>query len=722
MAPVTATFIASFDSFYSAVDKAVVELKSFEKETENVGKAMSRMGDSFSGRKVIQDATMMVEAIEQIGGVSKLTDAELARVGKTVEEASSKMRKLGMEVPASFQSVADAAKPVEKNVTLASRATDLLTSSFAQLTAAFSIGSLISQGISGLMSWTSAAIASAGTLVDMSAKTGISIEEIQRMGYVADQTGTTLEAFTDAAFKLSRSHRRRQRQRARLSQSARSRISSAQERCRQSSSSTPSRLRWRRSKIRRSAIRLAVELFGKSASAILPAIAQGYTKIASEAKVSSDAQVKAIDDATDAWDRFKTNTKTSITSFLGNLILAADGMRGLTDAQREQVKSMIASGEAYDTAVAKVRRMRGDIVLATETTKETTKATVSYSAELKRLGPIVAEITRLHGAEIAAAMKLGVSQEVLEDKFGLTAEMLRVYQDQQREATKAETDRIAAAKEAAKQQEALDSALDKSVYGLRLYVAGLHEIPKALLAIPTTLIPARDAMNDFTLKALTIENVGHAWQTAAKDVATEGHTFNETLSALSDSLGQVGDQWTNVAQGMTMQMANVQRLWAGGFKTQAIGQAAGAIGAMIPATDSLGNSMARGALNGAAMGAVFGPIGMGVGAAAGAIMAYADNTKSLKEVNHARQAFIEAHGGLALYHQELVATLGTQGEYLTQNLLHAQTAGGLEQAHDAITAALNEQDAAMNTLDGDCAALWLHARRAWPDDAAAGTR
>src|SRR5205085_8293171 len=46
------------------------------------------------------------------------------------------------------------------------------------------------------------AIDGAGHILDLGNKTGLSTTAIQRMQFVAHQTGTELDAFTDAAFKL----------------------------------------------------------------------------------------------------------------------------------------------------------------------------------------------------------------------------------------------------------------------------------------------------------------------------------------------------------------------------------------------------------------------------------------------------------------------------------------------------------------------------------------
>jgi hypothetical protein len=106
------TFLADFTAFTKACADARVELQSFEGNAGKVGSALNRMVDNFSGRKLIQEATLMSEAIERGGGVSRLTAAELERAGNKAAEAAEKMRALGMDVPANIQKLADSTKKV----------------------------------------------------------------------------------------------------------------------------------------------------------------------------------------------------------------------------------------------------------------------------------------------------------------------------------------------------------------------------------------------------------------------------------------------------------------------------------------------------------------------------------------------------------------------------------------------------------------------------------
>src|SRR5262245_51141710 len=97
---VTAKFQADFDSFFAAVQKADVSLKGFESNAGRVEKSLNRMTDSFSGRKIIQDATLAAEAVERIGGATKLTEKEQEKLNAELTEALAKYKALGLEAPA----------------------------------------------------------------------------------------------------------------------------------------------------------------------------------------------------------------------------------------------------------------------------------------------------------------------------------------------------------------------------------------------------------------------------------------------------------------------------------------------------------------------------------------------------------------------------------------------------------------------------------------------
>jgi hypothetical protein len=134
--PVTGHFVADFTKFHTAVEQAEVKLKSFDSNSNKVESSLSRMTNAFSGTRVIQDATLMAAAIEKVGGVSRLTDAELRKVGATATEAAAKLRAMGEGVPGTIQHIVDAAAKLDPALANAGKAANLLQSAFGQFTAA----------------------------------------------------------------------------------------------------------------------------------------------------------------------------------------------------------------------------------------------------------------------------------------------------------------------------------------------------------------------------------------------------------------------------------------------------------------------------------------------------------------------------------------------------------------------------------------------------------
>jgi hypothetical protein len=108
--PITGRFDADFSSFVDAVQNAEVSLKSFTEGGSKVEAQLTRVGNSLSGVTIVQQASIAAEAVDRIGGVSMLTEAELARLGATATEAAAKLKLMGQEVPPGIQAIADAAK------------------------------------------------------------------------------------------------------------------------------------------------------------------------------------------------------------------------------------------------------------------------------------------------------------------------------------------------------------------------------------------------------------------------------------------------------------------------------------------------------------------------------------------------------------------------------------------------------------------------------------
>lgn len=228
----------------------------------------------------------------------------------------------------------------------------------------------------------------AGKISDLSKQTGLSTDAIQQMSFVAKQTGTSLESFSNAALKLgtnlaggstsvqaavdklglSYQHLKTLQpdQQFELVAAALQKIEQPQERN-----------------------RLAIELFGRTAKNILPAIAQGYADIAAQAVLAGNKQIEAIDKAADAWDRLKTNISAASVQGVGSAILTYEqlgtGIDTLTDKERAHLAFLKKSGGDWQSYLDELATKHIALRLEQERVALQTKRQTQVFGELQAL-------------------------------------------------------------------------------------------------------------------------------------------------------------------------------------------------------------------------------------------------------------------------------------------------------------------------------------------------
>jgi TP901 family phage tail tape measure protein len=104
----TATLRADITQFERAIQQAETRITGLQRSTTQVNRELAKFGNDFGGATLIRQANSMAKAVEDIGGVTKLTTAEQKRLGSTVDEALAKYRALGQEVPPALVKVASA--------------------------------------------------------------------------------------------------------------------------------------------------------------------------------------------------------------------------------------------------------------------------------------------------------------------------------------------------------------------------------------------------------------------------------------------------------------------------------------------------------------------------------------------------------------------------------------------------------------------------------------
>jgi hypothetical protein len=309
--PITATFQADFSAFSTAVANAQTKLVTFEDSATKVGNSLSAMEKSISGVTIVQAATIAAEAVERLGGVTKLTDKELQRLGGTAQEAVEKMRALGQDVPVGIQKIADAAR----GATVATSSWGGALSTVSGVLGAFGIQA----SISGMVAFTKSIFDSASAIHDMGERLGISAEAVQGFKFAAEQAGSSLDTVGTAITKMNQN----------LAEGNKSTIEALKQAGLQFETiraMTPEEAflaiadaiaeipdPMDQSKI-------ALELFGRSAAELLPAIKEGFRQTSDSASKMSTETINALERAQDAWDIFGNQVVIISGTILANTI------------------------------------------------------------------------------------------------------------------------------------------------------------------------------------------------------------------------------------------------------------------------------------------------------------------------------------------------------------------------------------------------------------------
>jgi hypothetical protein len=405
------TFLADFSSFYDAVEKADVSLKGMETGAGNVEKAMNRVADSFSGRKIVQDATIAVEAIERIGGVTKLTEAETLRLNKQLTTALDKYHALGKDAPealvkmqAQTQAVADTAKKAESSFDW--------KSTLMSTAGAFGIAFSVQQ----VASFVTGVVDGAGAISDLSEKLGVSTDAIQGWQAAGELSGVTIEQIDTALSKMN----------ANLAKGDTSTVVALdkaglkfEEIRRMKPEDAFNTIASAIAKIQDPALqaRLSMDLLGKSGQDLLPAIKAGFVEMAEGTAKMSEDTIQRLDAAGDAWSKFGRGVTTYTGEALGavmsfydkvntRVLMAADLVgnsfrHGWEEANRMQDKAEEAAAAAATAATEKRAALEG----ARKAAVEADIADEKRRADQKKADDEAESRRKKRDAEAAAAAK-----------------------------------------------------------------------------------------------------------------------------------------------------------------------------------------------------------------------------------------------------------------------------------------------------------------------------
>lgn len=432
---VSARFVADFSSFLGAIDKAELALVDFGKGANKVESSLNKMVDNFSGRKLIQEASLMTIAIEKAGGVSTLTASQLSMVGAKANEAAEKLAKLGYEVPQGLQRLADETKTANTHLSTMGNIASGLAYAFG---AAFGIGAIVNFG--------KELFSAADNLVKLHDKTGISVEGLQRFQVAGDDAGNSIDEITASITKMEDRLVGGDKSAA----GALKRLGISFEDIKNLSPENQFIAisdAIRAVKDPSEQVNIAIDLFGKAGANVLPTLKRGFDDVRGAAVGMSEDTVKALDDAGDAlarwWRQGKGVSAEAVVAF-GRIVEAGfDPMTYAANALDREAAALNATLNLLtDTAAKGLNTWQSsikDLALSVPTLNDALAA----QAEIERdLDPVTKKLidayTELNAVgvgwqgtldtidgSIAEAVKYyleaGVAQDKLSTAYGLTA-------------------------------------------------------------------------------------------------------------------------------------------------------------------------------------------------------------------------------------------------------------------------------------------------------------
>lgn len=330
-----ATYDADFSTFRREVESAIVTMKAFEGEAENVAKTLSDMTNRFTGVAVIQQATLMAKAVEHVGGITKLTARELETLGNVSAEAVFKLQAWGQQVPENL------ARYAQHATTAAGATRELGEAASGVSTAMIAMGTFVGDAAQIVaqkaVQFVTGVLAQAQALRALSAETGINVEEIQVLSQMFRESGVSGEQMGKAIDALAR---RVQGDKGSAA-AAFHELGLSMEEVR---SKTP--LELFRTTIglldnmenRARAATLAGEMIGERLGTAVLKVAHNFEEMHRQAtlatSVMTDEQAQKVARMADQWERFKTAVTVETATLLAKI---TDTTKDLTEAVQRGV-------------------------------------------------------------------------------------------------------------------------------------------------------------------------------------------------------------------------------------------------------------------------------------------------------------------------------------------------------------------------------------------------
>src|SRR6185436_17347507 len=579
---ITGRFEADFSKFVQACDDAVLKLRDFESGAGKVGASLNKMGDQFSGVKIIQDANLLTKAINEMGGAATLTAKEQAKVNAAVTEAIEKYGKLGQTAPPAMIALADATKKVEAP-------TENLNSLFNTVGATLkSMAGLVGVAFSAqaVVSFVGRVVDAAGAINDTSAKLGISAEAVQGFKAAADLAGSSLDTVGNAINKMNVNLAEGDKGTVQALKNAGLSFAAIRDmRPEDAFLAITDAIQTIADPMQQAQV--ATALFGKAGAELLPAIKDGFRGVSDAADKMSNDTIARLDEAGDAWTTFGNQITIVTGGMLADFLKLAEAVNKIPRTF-EALKGL-AIGAAFGGGITGV--VNGLIDAETKLDDKTKALIKSYVG----VGVSIEEVkAQLHLTSAQISEYVATSDMAKKSTEGLRHET-HLTQEEQSEAARAAQKHAEALKEITAAQTPLNSVQRLGVeYLLKLGVGhetiatqiGIHriqvdqlansmkaweDIEKRMPGVVDGLAESFDklgtkvkvefpVLKDWSGAITTIDGLGAAWGHVGeqvKPVPPAVKKVTDNLNELSQSLAQLAQISDGAFGGIVRDLATV---------------------------------------------------------------------------------------------------------------------------------------------------------------------
>lgn len=680
-------------------------------QLETTKQAMQKMANSLDGSKVIADANAMVKAVADIGGASKLTEAEQRRVNSTVQEALAKYQALGREAPVAL-------KQLGAETQRAQSVTERFTGWIGQANTLLGLfGASI--GIGALVSFGKELLRTGDELVRVADRTGLTTEEVQRLQFIAGQSGNSLDELTGAIGKLQANLVRGDKGAVQAVQALKLNLSDLR-------AANPfaqmEQVATAIAKIPDPAGRaaLAMELFGRGGIAIMPTLIANFKGLGEAAPVMRDKTVRSLEQAGDTLQKFVTQVKVWAAesfNFVSNLFdrLIAWGFR----VTAGMLNAIAAVGEIAQNIPGAAKAMELLGVSTDDVRQRAQQFRDAATAQIER-------IERIEPATRPAVTGLLDLSDATEQAAKQAEKMAQVWEDTQEKIRKATTvypaltaEEMAAVSELVQfglTTEEIARQLDLAEVQVRRAAESLGGLRQQIEAIEgpgrgviVTTLSLTDALNRIDMTLDDTDPVIRRYQAGLNVIESGSGDLNRALTSLGGTLTDVWLEyirWVNSLEftGPTLKQAEREVESFGQRIRDVFTKSLGGLndifqrafeggGGVKGAIKSFATNALQGVLEmipgvGKVLGQFAGAITAGFGKLFGGLFGGEE-----KKINPIREAFVQAAGGLEILNQK-----AAEAGVTLDALLQAKKVKDYEQAVKDLNNAFAFQEQAMQTL------------------------